>query len=256
MRSILASARGALGDLEALLLPVACLGCGAWLPTNAETSGCCAVCRSRMRPLAPPTCRRCGQPLDAWETRGTGGQADGRTGCGFCAEWPAALAWAASAVWMEEGPARELVHGLKYGGWRAAARPMAEVMARTLHARLDAVDRLVPVPLGRRRERERGHNQAAVLARALGALAGIPVAEGGLRRVRETRSQTALGPSGRWANVAGAFAAGEGLSGTRVALVDDVLTTGATLAACAAALAVGGAGVAGAVTFARAAIPH
>lgn len=265
MRSILAATGQALADLEALLLPVACLGCGAWLPPESESEGCCAVCRTRMRALAPPACPRCGQPIDTWESS-CGRRREGPSGsdarhaappaCGFCTEWPPELAWAASAVWLEDGPARELVHALKYDGWRSAARPMAAVMARAMRTRLAGVGALVPVPLGRRRERERGHNQAAILATALGPLAGLPVAAGGLRRVRETRSQTVLGPSGRWTNVAGAFAAGEGVSGMRVALVDDVLTTGATLAACAAALAAGGAGVIGAVTFARAAVPH
>ena len=156
---------------------------------------------------------------------------------------------------MDEGPARELVHALKYSGWRVAALSMAEVMARALGSRLSEVDCLVPVPLGRRRERRRGHNQAGVLADALGSAAGVRVEIGALRRGRETRSQTTLGPAGRWRNVAGAFAATADLSGTRVALVDDVLTTGATLAACATALAAGGAEAVGATTFARASIP-
>lgn len=133
---------------------------------------------------------------------------------------------------------------------------MAEVLARELGARLAAVELLVPVPLGRRRLRARGYNQAAVLAAALSARTGIPAREGLLARTRDTRTQTALGPAERWANVAGAFRATARLAGTRVAIVDDVLTTGATLAACAAALAESGALAVGAVTFARAAVPN
>lgn len=252
MTCIFASAAAIVRDVEALLLPAACLSCGTALPEG--DSGCCEVCRTRIRPIAPPVCGRCGQPRAPWETRERG-RVSRAGSCGFCAPWPAALAWAASAAWMDEGPARDLVHGLKYGGWRLAARTMADAMVRALGARLAAVDVLVPVPLGRRRERSRGYNQAAVLAEALGAAVGLPVAPL-VRRTRETRSQTALGPAARWVNVAGAFAAAGVPPGARVAVVDDVLTTGATLAACAAALSVGAAGDIGAVTFARAAVPH
>lgn len=246
--SLATAVREALADFESLLLPEACLGCGDYVAPLAREAGCCAVCRSRLRRIAPPACGRCAQPSDRWDAPGPS--------CGFCRAWPPDLAWAASAVWMEDGPARELVHGLKYGGWRIAARPMAEVLARELSARLAAVDLLVPVPLGRRRLRDRGYNQAAVLAVALSARTGIPAREGLLVRTRDTRTQTALGPSDRWTNVAGAFAARERLPGQRVALVDDVLTTGATLAACAAALSSSGAMTVGALTFARAAVPH
>lgn len=264
--SIFSGAAAALRDVEALLLPLACLGCGEALTPADGGSGCCAVCRSRMRAPAPPRCGRCGQPLDPWEDADPRGRqaagapgADGAPGpagrCGFCHDWPADLAWAASAVRMEDGPARELVHALKYGGWRLAAEPMAEVMGRWIGSRLRRAEVLVPVPLGRSRLRSRGYNQAAVLARALGRCLGMPVADGALVRTRETRSQTSLGPAARWRNVTGAFAAAAALAGSRAVVVDDVLTTGATLAACAAAVAAGGAKEAGAATFARAAVP-
>jgi ComF family protein len=239
-------------EVEAFAMPRACLGCERPMPPR-DTSACCALCRHRMRGIAPPVCPRCGQPRDPWSLRLAAGV--GRA-CAFCREWPRELDWAASAVWLEDGPARNLVHALKYGGWRLAAPAMAERMAAVLAPRLRDLDALVPVPLGRARERERGHNQAALLAEALGRLAGTPVVLDALRRTRETRSQTRLSPAQRRRNVAGAFAAaGRGLAGRRVAVVDDVMTTGATLGAAAEALAALGPASIGAVTFARALVP-
>jgi len=248
------------GAVEALLLPRACLGCERPMGPVEGDAACCAVCRQHLRAIAPPVCGRCGQPLDRWSLElEAAGAARDPGHCAFCREWPAQLAWAASAVWLDEGPARNLVHALKYGGWTIAAGPMAARIGAALGAKLAAVEALVPVPLGRTRLRERGHNQAAVLAAALSRASGVPVVAGALLRVRETRTQTRLAPADRRRNVSGAFApavtAGRVLAGRRVALVDDVVTTGATLGAAAQALAVLGPASIGAVTFARALVP-
>ena len=109
----------------------------------------------------------------------------------------------------------------------------------------------MPVPLAAKRLRDRGYNQSEHLARALGRLVAKPVRIDALKRVRETPTQTALTPEARLANVAGAFRAA-GVQGSRVVLVDDVFTTGATLVAAAAALRKAGAAEVNAVTFARA----
>jgi ComF family protein len=114
---------------------------------------------------------------------------------------------------------------------------------------------LVPVPLGPRRLAARGFNQSERIAAALAVRWTVPMASGLLARVRDTPSQTALTPAARQANVAGVFCVTRGLPNPTFVLVDDVLTTGATLADAARALAQAGAAAVTAVTFARAAIP-
>ena len=243
--------------IERLLLPAECLVCRQLLPGGGDGRVVCAVCRHRWRPLARPWCDRCGQPGPVFGS------------CRVCAAWPAALERARSAVWLDAG-AREAVHALKYGGLAAVAADLAEVMVQRLPAPpADAV--LVPVPLGRRRARRRGYNQSAVLARALGRRWALAVREDLLERGRETATQTALTPAERAANVAGAFRTRQAELGTRngrggegsafhvprseLILVDDVLTTGATLAECARALAAGARTPITAVTFGRALVP-
>jgi ComF family protein len=175
--------------------------------------------------------------------------AEGSEACTFCADWPPGLAQVASAVFLDDG-ARRTVHALKYQGWWRVAEAMALAM-RTL-APLQPGAVLVPIPLGSRRRRRRGYNQSERLAQALSALTGHPVESGLLVRARETRSQTALTPEARQANIAGAFEAAARAREQRVVLVDDVFTTGATLLDAARALGQAGAAWVGAVTFARA----
>ncbi len=150
------------------------------------------------------------------------------------------------------------MHALKYGGLPRVADDLAAAM-RELRPHTDGSTALIPIPLARQRLRTRGYNQSEVLARALARQWRIPVLPGLLVRTRETPTQTALTPETRLANVAGAFSPrhGRGVSlptGTLV-LVDDVFTTGATLAEAARALAQAGARTIHGVTFARAAIP-
>ena len=151
-------------------------------------------------------------------------------------------------MWLTDG-AREAVHLFKFEGWWRVADPLARAM---IH--LDPLTGgvlLVPVPLGRKRRRQRGYNQCEHLAHALGCKTDMVVAVDRLARVRETPTQTALTPEGRLANVRDAFRATR-VQGRRVVLIDDVFTTGATLVAAAAALLSAGAAQVDAVTFARA----
>jgi ComF family protein len=228
----------ALAGVERWLLPAECLLCHAPVGGTGGEPLVCGLCRSRWRPVPHPLCARCGQP----EIRGVP--------CRICADWTPALGRVRSAVWLVDG-AREAAHQLKYGGWWRAAGAMADAM-RGLEPLTGGVS-LVPVPLGGSRRRQRGYNQSERLARALAERTGARVVEC-LRRARETRTQTTLTPDARRQNVAGAFAAA-GTVPSRCVLVDDVFTTGATLAAAADALAAGGAAVIEAVTFARAALP-
>ena len=180
-----------------------------------------------------------------------------------------ALKTARSAVWLVE-EAQQAVHALKYGGLPKIADDLALVTA-PLRPRTDEATggALIPIPLAPKRLRQRGYNQSELLARALARTWRIPVLPSLLIRTRETPTQTALTPGTRLANVAGAFAVtklrtGSLTPGRRpgvnqpwpvLVLLDDVFTTGATLAEAARALEHAGATTIHAVTFARAAIP-
>jgi ComF family protein len=233
-----ASLAHTLAGVERWLLPAACLLCAEPISEREADALICDLCRVRWRPIPHPVCNRCGQP----SFRGLE--------CRLCASWPGGLVRARSAVWLEES-ARQAVHQLKYEGWSRVAEAMAEAMRRL--EPLTGQVFLVPVPLGRRRQRERGYNQTERIAATLGAKTGILMRSDLLQRARETRTQTALTPEARHANVAGAFRA-RPAQGLELVLVDDVFTTGATLAAAAAALAQAGAARVEAVTFARAVV--
>jgi ComF family protein len=159
---------------------------------------------------------------------------------------------------VPEGTGGPVVHALKYAGWTDAAAGMAARIAG-LAWPADVVEErtaLVPVPLAAARQRERGFNQSTLLAAALARQWATPVWEDVLARSRATDAQARLTPGERLRNVAGAFravaATRSRLRGAHVVLVDDVVTTAATLNACAAALLDGGARIVSYVTFGRA----
>ena len=178
--------------------------------------------------------------------------------CHWCDLLPPYVRAVRSVCWVPDGTGGAVVHALKYHGWTRLADDMAARMAELTWPRdvLDERAALVPVPLTAERARERGYNQSSLLARSLSSRWRCPTWERALVRVRRTETQTRLTPGERLRNVAGAFAvdasARTPLRGAHVVLVDDVVTTGATLNACAAALVEGGARIVSYVTFGRA----
>ena len=159
---------------------------------------------------------------------------------------------------MPVEPASNIVHALKYDGWSKVAGEMAERMSRLSWPR-DVVEEraaLIPIPLASARKRERGYNQSALIAAGLSERWRIPVWENLVTRTRETSSQTRLTPEQRLGNVAGSFQIGarntDALHGAHLMIVDDVVTTAATLNACARVLYDAGARIISYVTFGRA----
>jgi ComF family protein len=228
-----------------LVLPKCCPACerplGSGLPGLV-----CGLCWSRLRLLPHPQCDRCGHPLSR---RGI---------CRWCDLLPPFVRAVRSVCWVTDGTGGAIVHALKYEGWHDIADGMAERMARLpwpadVHEERAA---LIPVPLAASRERERGFNQSERLARAIGERWSLPVWDDCLVRVRTTETQTRLTPGDRLRNVSGAFHASREallrLRGRHLVLVDDVVTTAATLNACAAALFDAGARIISYITFGRA----
>ena len=208
----------------AIALPQRCALCAC-----AAGDAClCVACLDAIATRAA-ACPRCALPSPGGET------------CGRCLVHPPA--WdAAVAAGDYAFPLDRLVHRLKHG----ADLPLASALGERLASAVAAagagsrVDALVPMPLAAARQRERGYNQAREIARALARAPGLPL-RGGLDRSRHAAPQAALPRRERVRNVRGAFALSDAFAGARIALVDDVMTTGATAAAAAATLRRGGA---------------
>lgn len=241
------AAVGALGAALDFLLPAICVVCERLLDAG-ESGLVCGRCWVRLAPLASPQCVRCGHPQKS-------------SRCRWCELLLPQVTLARSVCWTHRGTGAAIVHALKYGGWHSAADGIAERMARVAWPYELAASRttLVPAPLSASRLRERGYNQSEELARALARRWRLPVWCDVIERVRATDTQTRLTPAERLANVSGAFRARESARGmlrnAHVVLVDDVVTTAATLNACAAALLAGGARTLSYVTFGRAPAP-
>jgi ComF family protein len=156
------------------------------------------------------------------------------------------------SVFLYQGTVRQAILQLKYKHLKTMATPLAQLLAEFLSSHPLKGDVLIPVPLHPRRLRERGYNQASLLALELGKLISLPVVEDTLVRVRDAVPQARTGSAiERRRNVQDAFACHKGLEGRQILLVDDVCTTGATLDACASALKAAGATSVWALTLAR-----
>ena len=227
LRPAWSATRAALVDI---IYPRRCAGCGRrgrWV---------CEACDAALPRFAAPWCDRCGVPESVGPCR--------------CAALPSAID-AARAAAPFEGWLREAIIGFKYGEEWSRAEHLATVLLPVLEE-CGGFDAVVPVPLHHSRLRQRGYNQSALLAHHVGEALGIPVREL-LVRQRATPRQVGLDAAQRVANVAGAFAVpyDADVEGWRLVLIDDVVTTGSTLAACAAALRRGGADEVWAATLAR-----
>lgn len=196
-----------------------CIVCGR-LRVDDRAWALCEDCAAGLALLEGPFCPRCGAV--GWAVE-----------CPDCAVRQPGAMDACLAAYPYEGVAGGLVRALKYSAVHAAAAALADGMAAVLADK--GYDVLLPVPLHRGRQRQRGFNQADVLCRALSARTGMPIADA-LQRTRATRTQTELSLAGRAQNVRGAFEVTSPVKGMSILLVDDVLTTGATAGACAAAL--------------------
>ena len=224
------------------VLPPRCLACGTIVD---EPDALCSSCWAGMRFFAPPWCAVCGLPFP----HPMGEEAV----CADCARQKPS--WdRARAVMRYDKHSRHLVLALKHGDRTHVARALGRWMGRAGAELLQGADMIVPVPLHWTRLFTRRYNQAGLLAHAVRAAGGPPVMADWLVRRRRTPSQGRLGPVARVRNVRGAFAVRRGcdVKGKRIVLVDDVLTTGATVEECARVLRIGDATYIGVLTLSRA----
>jgi ComF family protein len=231
-----------------LVFPAVCPVCQRALG-EGRRDPLCRGCWSRIDRIGPPCCATCGLPFAVFE-RSLGTSADPGH-CRGCIEEPPAFVWARAAAHYA-GPLRDALHAFKFGRKRALARPLAELVLEQYEADVArGFAALVPVPLAAEREHERGFNQAELLADWLARSLGVPVKSRWLSRTRATPPQSELGATARRANVRGAFTAAPAVRGLDVIVVDDVFTTGATVAECCRALRTAGARRVGVLTVAR-----
>lgn len=229
----------------AVLFPQQCVLCQAWV-ANPEWSPLCRECREELAPDRLPICHYCGIPVPGELTRESGC-------CTQCRRTPPPFDWARGWGWFE-GDLRRLVHAFKFGGSRRLAHPLSGLLAEVLQRAAEPPPEwVVAVPCHPQRRRRRGFDQARLLADSLARRLGVPLFRG-VRRTRPTRPQPGLGRTERRRNLRDAF----GLRGAkrlrerRVLVVDDVMTSGATVEELSALLREAGCRSIGVAVVARA----
>jgi ComF family protein len=216
------------------IFPVACIICQKQV-LERRWSAACPECWNKLTPVMPPMCPQCGIPEVAIEGR-----------CGRCRLEENVFDLARSAVLFND-TAREIVHHLKYADRVSLAVPIGRMLRETLEYHEFTGTLAIPVPLHRSRQRQRGYNQAELIARNL----GIRVDNRLVRRRRKTSSQTGLSRAERARNLSSAFEATADVRGRALILVDDVMTTGATMNEISRTLKRAGAERVEVLTFAR-----
>jgi ComF family protein len=216
-------------NIQDWLLPRLCPACGGWTgPGRDLCSGC-----ERTLPRLAHACPRC---ATAYAHPGIHGE------CGACQRRPPAF-MRSVALYRYEPPVDHFIRALKFHQQLGLARMLGEQLARRVAQETAWPDVIIPVPLHTTRLRERGYNQALEIARPVARALGVPLDRHSLVRVRATSAQAGMSVGARRKNVRGAFALRNGapVQNRRVALVDDVLTTGSTAQAAAQCLRAAGA---------------
>lgn len=230
------------------VLPPRCLGCGTLVATSGAV---CPACWAGIDFIVPPMCASCGLPFD-YAPDQDGARAE--TMCGACIRHPPLYGRARSVMTYSDA-SRRFVLSFKHADRTDAAPAWGVWLARAGADLIAEADLVVPVPLHRRRLIARRYNQAALIAQALGRAANLPVLVDALVRTRPTPSQGRMNRAQRERNVAGAFAVRQRrlqqVENARIVLVDDVMTTGATLTACIRPLLAAGAANVDVLTLAR-----
>lgn len=241
-RNILPGLKKAAGLAEDLLFPPRCPICDEPVPLSGDRI--CAECAGRIRPIRGNVCRKCGRPVAAAGTL-----------CRDCSE--RAHSYSAGCAAFLYRDISGSLYRMKFEGRAEYAKYYGYQIARRVREsfdqeEIDAIDALVPVPVSAQRLRQRGYNQAGLLAQAVSEVLKIPARSDVLVRSRKTPGMRALSASERYKNLKNAFIVhGNDVEFMRIMLIDDIYTTGATIDACAEALA--GAGAAG-IYYAAAAI--